>query len=99
MAGEWLAALFAVSSYVLALDQLALQKGIWHLNPDYVTGITFLGMYLEQILVYSLTTILVVQTNIFVVRAAEMYAYIKKEGLLTGNLLADLSLTLHKKLF
>ena len=37
--GEMLSAIAAVSVYVLALDQLALSKGIWHLNPDYTTSL------------------------------------------------------------
>ena len=96
--GEMLSAIAAVSVYVLALDQLALSKGIWHLNPDYTTGLNLLGVSIEQILVYTLTTVLVVQTNVFVVRAAEAHAYLNRKGLLTGNWRIDLSRTLSKKL-
>lgn len=53
---------------------------------------------MEQILVYTLTTVLVVQTNVFVVRAAEAHAYLNRKGLLTGNWRIDLSRTLSKKL-
>jgi len=67
---KWQPPLFAIvaqSAYVLVVDQYAISRHIWHIYdgcgirfPIYLFGNP--GMQLEQVLVYSLTTVMVVLT-------------------------------------
>jgi len=65
--GKFLLPIVLESTYTLVLDQFAMSRGIWHIYD--ASGIRFpihlfgnRGLQLEQFLIYSLTTVLVVGT-------------------------------------
>ncbi|NVM56254.1 MAG: lycopene cyclase domain-containing protein, partial [Candidatus Helarchaeota archaeon] len=65
---EWLWGITIISIYVLFLDTIAIYDGIWVIHDAYTTGIALFGIKLEQILIYTLTTALVVTTLVVCLR-------------------------------
>jgi lycopene cyclase domain-containing protein len=64
---SYVAAIVLESAYVITVDQFAISRGIWHIYPG--TGVRLplnmfgnTGIQIEQFLIYSLTTVLVVST-------------------------------------
>eukprot|EP00960_Hanusia_phi_P044369 756604-Hanusia_phi.AAC.7 len=94
--GEWLGAVGLTSCYVIGLDSWALKEGIWHLSEEYVTGGRVLGLEVEQVLIYSLTTLLVVQSVLFGVRVAEGYSFLQERRRSSGDKLRDVLRTLNR---
>ncbi|HCP48215.1 MAG TPA: hypothetical protein DIU15_19405 [Deltaproteobacteria bacterium] len=86
----WLLGVAIPSLYLLGLDYWALEAGIWHLSPHYITGIKIFDIYFEQILIYTLPTILVVQTILLVMRMGESMLAQSDRGELDGGIFRGL---------
>ena len=69
---QWLWGIAIISIYVLFLDTVAIYDGIWVISDAYTTGIALFGIKLEQILIYTLTTSLVVTTLVVCLRTTEI---------------------------
>eukprot|EP01062_Namystynia_karyoxenos_P009918 TRINITY_DN13505_c0_g1_i2.p4 TRINITY_DN13505_c0_g1~~TRINITY_DN13505_c0_g1_i2.p4 ORF type:complete len:141 (+),score=43.41 TRINITY_DN13505_c0_g1_i2:802-1224(+) len=61
----WAGTIAAESVYTITLDQFAISRGIWHIYPG--TGLRLpvslfgnSGIQIEQVLVYSMTTVMIV---------------------------------------
>jgi lycopene beta-cyclase len=67
----WIVGILVPSMYLLGLDYWALQEGIWFLSPDYITGYKIFDVYFEQILIYTLPSVLVTQSALIIVRQIE----------------------------
>jgi len=85
----WFLGILCPSLYLLGLDYWALQEGIWFLSPDYITGIMIMGVHLEQILIYTLPSILVTQSALIIIRQIERIHNRRANGeVLTGKIIA-----------
>ncbi len=67
----WAVGVLAPAAYLLGLDYWALQVNIWHLSPEYITGIKIGDVYFEQILIYTLPSVLVTQSALIMLRQIE----------------------------
>ena len=76
---EYIVGFIVPSVYVLAIDTLAMKKGIWSINPEFATGNYILGMPMEHMAIYTLTTALASQSMIGFLRNAEIYQTIPKD--------------------
>ena len=76
----WLLGSIIPSAYLLGLDYWALQEGIWFLSPDYITGIKVFDVFLEQIFIYTLPSILVAQSALIIVRQFERVKHRREAG-------------------
>ena len=74
---ELLSGIIVPSVYVVAIDAWALYRNIWSFSDERTSGIYLCGMLLEQSLVYVLTTILVVQGMLAIMRETEVYLAIR----------------------
>jgi lycopene cyclase domain-containing protein len=72
-AREYALGVLVPSLYVLAIDTYAIHKGIWKISEDFTTGIFILGVSLEHLLIYTLTTALASETILAFLRFAEIY--------------------------
>ena len=61
-----------VSIYVLILDSWAVREGVWAFSETYTTGIKLMGVTLEQLGIYSLTTCLVAPSVLVCLRVTEI---------------------------
>jgi putative membrane protein len=75
---EWIMGIAVPSIYLLLLDTWAIHRGLWRISQTYTTGLHLFGVQLEQILVYTTTTALVVQPLVSTLRATEIG--LQKEG-------------------
>jgi lycopene cyclase domain-containing protein len=69
---EWLLGIAAPSAYLLLLDTWALREGVWRLSERYTTEVTMLGVPLEHLLLYTVTTTMVVLPLVSTLRMAEI---------------------------
>lgn len=76
----WLLGSLIPSAYLLGLDYWALQEGIWFLSPDYITGIKIFDVFLEQIFIYTLPSMLVAQSALIIVRQFERVQHRRESG-------------------
>ena len=85
---EWIWGIMVISIYLIFLDSWAILEGIWFISDQYTTGINLFGIKLEQILIYSTTTALVVTTQVVCLRTTEILLQKrdKDEPLLRGLL-------------
>ena len=68
---EWALGILGPSIYLITLDQWAIREGVWVISDRFTTGIRILGVQLEQVLIYSVTTALVVNATVMVLRGME----------------------------
>ena len=80
-AREYALGVLVPSLYVLAIDTYAIHKGIWKISEEFTTGIFILGISLEHLLIYTLTTALASETILAFLRFAEIYHHaVRKEN-------------------
>ena len=79
-AGEYVLGVVVPSSYVLAIDTYAIHKGIWQISEEFSTGTFVLGISIEHLLIYTLTTALASETMLAFLRFAEIYHTVRKEN-------------------
>ena len=60
--------------YVVGIDTWAISMGIWGVEPKYASRIYILGMRIDHVMIYSLTTLLVSISIAGMLRSAEIYA-------------------------
>ena len=77
---EWLLGVFIPAVYLIGLDYWALQEGIWYLSPEYITGVMIMGLHLEQIMIYTLPSLLVTQSTLIIVRQIERIHHRRANG-------------------
>lgn len=75
---EYFLGLVIPTVYVLAIDTLAISKGVWGVNDEFTTGRYVFGMRIEHVVIYVLTTALASQTIIGFLRCAEVYHTVQK---------------------
>jgi lycopene cyclase domain-containing protein len=68
---EWLLGIAVPSLYFVLLDTWAIHQDVWRISVRYTTGALLFGIQAEQILVYSTTTVLVVQALVIALRMTE----------------------------
>jgi 15-cis-phytoene synthase/lycopene beta-cyclase len=68
---EWMLGIAVPSAYLLLLDTWAMREGVWRLSEEYVTGVRAVGLPIEHLLLYTVTTALVVLPLVASLRAAE----------------------------
>ena len=61
------------SIYVIIVDVYAVIKGIWQSSDEFMTGIEVLGIKIEYIVVYTLTSSLASQAMVGFIRLGEVY--------------------------
>lgn len=61
-AGAVLLGPFLLGSYLIATDVVAVAMGIWHFDPDLITGFKPLGVPIEEWLFFYLTAALCAQS-------------------------------------
>ena len=79
-AREYALGVVVPSVYVLVIDTYAIHKGIWRISNEFTTGIFVLGISLEHLLIYTLTTALASETMLAFLRFAEIYRAVQKES-------------------
>jgi lycopene cyclase domain-containing protein len=57
-----LAGVLAPTLYLSVVDRIAIEAGVWVLSPTYTTGVTVLGLPIEEGLFFLVTTLFVVQS-------------------------------------
>ena len=72
------------SLYVIAIDTVAIYKGTWIVSDEYISGKYVLGITIEHIVVYTLTTAMASLPIVGFLRAAEIYQLLQKK---TGSVL------------
>ena len=77
---EYLLGVVVPSMYVLIIDTYAIHKGIWQISDEFTTGIFVLGVSVEHLLIYTLTTALASETMLAFLRFAEIYRVVRKEN-------------------
>ncbi len=70
---EWFLGILVPSVYILMLDRWALHLGIWTVSDVHSTGLDLFGFKLEHVLIYTLPTVLIVQSVIFITRMVQVY--------------------------
>ena len=70
--------------YVIAVDTIAVYKGTWVVSDEYISGKYVLGITIEHIVVYTLTTAMASLPIVGFLRAAEIYQLLRKK---TGSVL------------
>ena len=66
------------SIYVIIVDVYAVVKGIWQSSDEFTTGIEPLGIKIEYIVVYTLTSSLASQAMVGFIRLGEVYHDLRK---------------------
>ena len=69
---------------MIAIDTVAIYKGTWIVSDEYISGKYVLGITIEHIVVYTLTTAMASLTVVGFLRAAEIYQLLRKK---TGSVL------------
>jgi lycopene cyclase domain-containing protein len=69
---EWVLGIAVPSAYLLLLDSWAISEGVWSLSEQYTTGIRLLWLPLEHLLLYTITTAMVVLPLVSTLRMAEI---------------------------
>lgn len=88
---QWLVGIAVPSVYLIGIDTWAIRRGVWAISDTYTTGLHLAGIKLEQVLIYSTTTVLVVQTMVCLLRAAEVMGTRRERGESLGEALWRLS--------
>ena len=75
---ECILGIMGPSVYVIAVDVYAINKGIWQIGEEFTMGSYLLGIRVEYILIYTLTSALASQGILGFIRYAEIYQAVKK---------------------
>ena len=78
------------SLYVIGVDTFATYKGIWKITEGFTSGKYMLGIEIETIIVYTLTTSMASQAIVGFIRFAEIYQVLQKK---TGSTLKAVAQT------
>jgi lycopene cyclase domain-containing protein len=57
---------FLIGGYLSLSDAIAIYLGIWTINPNFITGVKFYSLPIEEMLFFYITTILIVFGNILI---------------------------------
>ncbi len=70
---EWFLGVLVPSVYTILLDRWALHVGVWKISEVHTTGLDLLGFKFEHVLIYTLPTVLIVQSVIITLRMVQVY--------------------------
>lgn len=76
---EYIIGIVVPSVYVVIIDIWALWRDIWDTDREYTTKITFFGLMFEQVLVYFLMSVLVVNGMMSAILTTEVYLAYKRK--------------------
>ena len=76
---ECILGILVPSVYVIGVDTFAIYKGIWQISEEFTIGSHVLGIIIEHIVIYTLTTALASQSIIGFLRMTEIYQAIRKK--------------------